>query len=91
MNIFLFLINREIQENLKQTVSQLTSVGCQPGLAIVQVGGREDSNVYIRTKLKIASEIGIHAEHIQLPKSITEHELISKVSFNNHYAEYQTI
>jgi 5,10-methylene-tetrahydrofolate dehydrogenase/methenyl tetrahydrofolate cyclohydrolase len=51
----------------------------KPGLAIVQVGGREDSNVYIRMKLKAATEIGIAAEHIQLPKSITEGELLAKV------------
>lgn len=53
--------------------------GFRPGLAIVQVGGREDSNVYIRMKLKAATEIGIHAEHLQLPKSITEGELLAKV------------
>lgn len=53
--------------------------GFRPGLAIVQVGGREDSNVYIRMKMKAATEIGIKAEHIQLPKTITEAELIMKV------------
>ena len=28
-----------------------------PGLAILQVGGREDSNVYIRMKTKAANEV----------------------------------
>ena len=28
-----------------------------PGLAILQVGGREDSNVYIRMKTKAAQEV----------------------------------
>ena len=28
-----------------------------PGLAILQVGGREDSNVYIRMKTKAATEV----------------------------------
>lgn len=49
--------------------------GFRPGLAIVQVGGREDSNVYIRMKIKAANEIGIHAEHVKLPKSTTEAEV----------------
>lgn len=53
--------------------------GFRPGLAIVQVGGREDSNVYIRMKLKAAAEIGIYAEHVQFPKTITEEELLLKV------------
>lgn len=56
--------------------------GFRPGLAIVQVGGREDSNVYIRMKLKAATEIGIYAEHVQLPKTITEAELLTKVIIN---------
>lgn len=53
--------------------------GFRPGLAIVQVGGREDSNVYIRMKIKAASEIGIEAQHVQLPNTTTETELLSKL------------
>lgn len=53
--------------------------GFAPGLRIVQVGGREDSNVYIRMKIKAATEIGIDAVHVQLPRSITELELLDKV------------
>lgn len=54
--------------------------GLQPGLAIVQVGGREDSNVYIRMKIRAAADIGIVARHIQLPRSITQRELLEKLS-----------
>lgn len=51
-----------------------------PGLAIVQVGGREDSNVYIRMKVQCAADIGIRAQHIQLPRAgTTQHELLNKV------------
>lgn len=65
--------------------------GFRPGLAIVQVGGREDSNVYIRMKLKAATEIGIYAEHVQLPKSITEGELLSKVrTLHKHSIDDET-
>lgn len=51
----------------------------RPGLAIVQVGDRLDSNVYIRMKLKAAEEIGIDAQHVQVPSTITERELLFKV------------
>ena len=61
-------------EELKNNVA-----GFVPGLRIVQVGGREDSNVYIRMKIKAATEIGIEAELIQLPRTITELELLAKV------------
>lgn len=60
-------------------VAQKKLPGSIPGLAIVQVGGRDDSNVYIRMKIRAAAEIGIVAEHVKLPKSTTEHELLSKV------------
>ena len=39
----------------------------QPGLTIVQVGGRDDSNVYIKMKIKAAEEIGIRVSHLKLP------------------------
>ena len=54
-----------------------------PGLAIVQVGGREDSNVYIRMKIKAAGEIGIKATHIKLPNTTTEYELLNKLNTLN--------
>ena len=41
----------EVEEERKKDASFL------PGLAIVQVGGREDSNVYIRMKTKAAREV----------------------------------
>jgi methylenetetrahydrofolate dehydrogenase (NADP+) / methenyltetrahydrofolate cyclohydrolase / formyltetrahydrofolate synthetase len=50
--------------------------GYRPGLAIVQVGGREDSNVYIRMKLKNAEAIGIKAIHVKMPRSTTEVEVL---------------
>lgn len=53
-----------------------------PGLRIVQVGGREDSNVYIRMKIKAANEIGIAVEHVKLPRTATELELLDKVGVN---------
>lgn len=66
-----------MREQLAQDVLKMKQdlPGFRPGLAIVQVGGREDSNVYIRMKMKAATEIGIEAEHLRLPKSTTEAEV----------------
>lgn len=77
-----FRRNRKIRADLKVDVvaAQNKLPGSAPGLAIVQVGGRDDSNVYIRMKIRAAAEIGIVAEHVKLPKTATEHELLSKVS-----------
>lgn len=84
-SIFSFIKNREIRDELKVKVNEITKrlPHFRPGLAIVQAGGREDSNVYIRMKIKAATEIGINAQHIQLPSSITEEELVLKIEALN--------
>jgi 5,10-methylene-tetrahydrofolate dehydrogenase/methenyl tetrahydrofolate cyclohydrolase len=46
-----------------------------PGLAIVQVGDRPDSAVYIRNKIKAAELCNINARHVKLPATITQVEL----------------
>jgi len=68
---------REIQAQLKEEVQKMKELvpDFAPGLAIVQVGGREDSNVYIRMKIKAATDIGIVANHVKLPRTISEAEV----------------
>lgn len=79
-NLFEFL--REIRQNLSKDMQNLKAKlpNFVPSLAIVQVGGREDSNVYIRMKIKAANDIGIAANHIKLPNTTTEIELINKIN-----------
>lgn len=73
---------KEIRENITKDVKALKEKisNFVPNLAIVQVGGREDSNVYIRMKIKAANDIGIIVDHVKLPNTITEIELINKVN-----------
>lgn len=49
-------IRRELAAEVQEMQRQDPSFA--PGLAILQVGGREDSNVYIRMKTKAANEVG---------------------------------
>ncbi|CAG9819290.1 unnamed protein product [Phaedon cochleariae] len=79
-------IARQIREQLRNDVNALRKSvpNFQPRLVIVQVGGREDSNVYIRMKLQAAKEIGIEADHVKLPRTTTEVELLNTLeSLNN--------
>lgn len=80
-----FLYFRRIREELRQEVNSLKRKlpNYSPGLAIVQVGGRSDSTIYIRMKIKAASEIGINAQHIQFPRTTTERELIAELATLN--------
>ncbi|XP_050295926.1 C-1-tetrahydrofolate synthase, cytoplasmic [Anthonomus grandis grandis] len=77
---------REIKAKLKCDVERIKSKipGYLPQLAIVQVGGREDSNVYIRMKIQAAAEVGAHAHHIKMPKSTTQDELLNEIQNLNN-------
>ncbi|GBN84498.1 hypothetical protein AVEN_173285-1, partial [Araneus ventricosus] len=67
---------RDIQKQLQEEVKLLKEEhpNFEPVLAIVQVGAREDSNVYIRMKKKVAAEVGVATKHVQLPRTLSESE-----------------
>ncbi|XP_055902268.1 C-1-tetrahydrofolate synthase, cytoplasmic [Eupeodes corollae] len=71
----------QIKLQLKSDIEKITSEvsNFRPGLTIVQVGNREDSNVYIRMKIKTATEVGIEVNHIKFSSATTEGELLSKI------------
>ncbi|XP_013183599.1 C-1-tetrahydrofolate synthase, cytoplasmic isoform X2 [Amyelois transitella] len=75
-------VSKSIEDDLRRQVSETKARAAwfQPRLAIVQVGGREDSNVYIRMKLRAAENIGITAEHIRFSRDITESELLAEIT-----------
>jgi len=71
----------ELKGSLKTQVEELQKKdpSFKPGLVIVQVGGREDSNVYIRMKIKAAEQIGISASCLKLDRSTTQTQLLNKI------------
>lgn len=50
-----------------------------PGLAVVIVGNRKDSQTYVNTKRKACAEVGIKSFDVGLPEEVSEADLISKV------------
>nr|XP_033807737.1 C-1-tetrahydrofolate synthase, cytoplasmic [Geotrypetes seraphini] len=78
-------VSAQVRERLKNEVALMKDKvpGFSPGLAILQVGDRDDSNLYIKVKLKAAAEIGINANHIKLPKSATETEVLRSIASLN--------
>uniref|UniRef100_A0A8C0FE01 C-1-tetrahydrofolate synthase, cytoplasmic n=1 Tax=Bubo bubo TaxID=30461 RepID=A0A8C0FE01_BUBBB len=74
-----------LRERLKKQVVEMKEKfpGFRPGLAILQVGNRDDSNLYINMKLKAAAEIGISANHIKLPNTATEAEVLKCIASLN--------
>lgn len=79
-------IARDIREKITANVKrfQENNPKFKPSLIIVQVGGRPDSSTYVRMKRKAAEEAGINCEILNYPESITEPELLQKITrFNN--------
>lgn len=72
---------REISQQLAERVKKLREKlpNFTPGLAIIQVGNREDSNVYIRMKMKNAAAIGVNAFQMKLPNTTTQIEVRTEI------------
>ena len=72
----------DVRKQLKAEISEvrLNHPDLVPHLTIVQVGNREDSNVYIKMKKKAGDEVGIKVTHLKLPQSTSEAELISEIN-----------
>ncbi|KAJ8288904.1 hypothetical protein COCON_G00015630 [Conger conger] len=75
-------VSAQVRGQLKKDVEQMKSQlpDFRPGLVVLQVGDREDSNLYISMKLKAAAEIGINANHLRLPKTATEDEVLRSIT-----------
>lgn len=77
---------KDVSEDIKNKLrTKIEAAKVEPLLAIVQVGNREDSNVYIRMKIKFAEECNVKTDHLCLDRAIKEDELIKIiVSLNNN-------
>ncbi|RZC52514.1 hypothetical protein C5167_020940 [Papaver somniferum] len=53
--------------------------GMVPGLAVVLVGSRKDSQSYVNLKRKACVEVGIKSFNVDIPEQVSEAELIAKV------------
>jgi methylenetetrahydrofolate dehydrogenase (NADP+) / methenyltetrahydrofolate cyclohydrolase len=73
-------IAAQIRAEVAARVAAFTQrAGRKPGLAIVLVGERPDSQVYVRSKLKMADEAGLDAELSALPATASLAELLETV------------
>jgi len=83
---------RKIREQVGVDVKHLKETsGLKPGLAIVQVGNREDSNVYVKSKVKQATELGMSAKHVKLPDTVSQAEVLDTIQELNEDSDYHGI
>lgn len=69
----------EIQEDLRAEVARLRNQGVQPCLAVVLVGEDPPSQIYVRSKRRVAEELGIEARDHLLPEATPEQDLLRLV------------
>ena len=74
-------LKKKILNDLKVKVQELDS---QLGLAVVQVGNNEASNVYIKQKEKMATELGYKFVHKKFDEQISQEELIREINNLNN-------
>lgn len=67
------------EEIKKRLIERMKKLEQKPVLAIVQVGDRPDSNLYIKNKIKFADEIGAGAVHKRFEEGVEEEILIKEI------------
>ncbi|CAA2969230.1 bifunctional 2-like [Olea europaea subsp. europaea] len=77
-------IAQTIRSEIATEVRRLSETyGKVPGLAVVIVGNRKDSESYVNMKRKACAEVGIKSVDTNLPEDVSETELICRVHYLN--------
>lgn len=84
---------RVLAEKIKDKIAlEISSLkGPRPGLAIILVGERPDSKLYVGLKEKQAGTVGIDAHVYRLAEDITQAELLKTINFLNIDPEVDAI
>ncbi|KAI9276623.1 formate--tetrahydrofolate ligase-domain-containing protein [Sporodiniella umbellata] len=79
-------IAQDIRNRVKEDIDSVKSKYARytPCLAVIQVGGREDSSVYVNMKKKAAQEAGVEFIYDQLSEETTQAELLKRVRHLNN-------
>jgi len=73
-------IAAEIKAEVAEEVKHLAKRGIRPGLAAVLVGHVPASEIYVRSKVKTCSELGLFSEMIEPPETVTTEEMLALVA-----------
>lgn len=74
-----------IYANIERDVKILAEKHVIPGLGVILVGNRKDSETYVNMKAKMCEKYGIMSSVIKLPESVDETTLLNEVkSLNNN-------
>ncbi|XP_020704478.2 bifunctional protein FolD 1, mitochondrial-like, partial [Dendrobium catenatum] len=75
------IIAEEIRTGIAAEIRQMKdATGKTPGLAVVLVGKRRDSQSYVRHKIKDCEEVGINSFLDELPEDCPQDDVVNAVS-----------
>lgn len=78
-------IAKKIEDDIAKKVLELISLGKRrPSLAIILVGGREDSKLYVSLKEKTARTVGVDTSLYLIDESEGEDSIIKTIEFLNN-------
>ena len=85
-------ISGDIKEEVRIEIEKLTKGGKRaPGLAVIIVGENPASKVYVNSKVKTCSALGIYSEKYNLDSQTTEVELLKLIEELNNKEEIDGI
>lgn len=70
----------KVRKEIKEETEKLQrEYGVTPGLAVILVGTRKDSESYVRNKKKMAAEVGFHTVDVTMPETASQAEILAEV------------
>ena len=72
-----------VRADLQRKVAALVQRGVRPGLAVILAGDDAASRVYVRNKTLAAEQVGVASSLIELPGSVTQAQLMERISALN--------
>ena len=72
-------LGKRLRQAMAERVAKLTAAGTRPGLAVIIVGDDPASKIYVRNKVRACAEIGMHSEHIELPATTSQSEVLERI------------
>jgi methylenetetrahydrofolate dehydrogenase (NADP+)/methenyltetrahydrofolate cyclohydrolase len=76
-------LSQQLRAEMAQRAAVLTSLGKQPGLAVVLVGEDPASHVYVRNKVKACGDVGFHSVMEKYEADMTEAALLARIDALN--------
>eukprot|EP00442_Polarella_glacialis_P048260 CAMPEP_0115086556 /NCGR_PEP_ID=MMETSP0227-20121206/22658_1 /TAXON_ID=89957 /ORGANISM="Polarella glacialis, Strain CCMP 1383" /LENGTH=363 /DNA_ID=CAMNT_0002476041 /DNA_START=76 /DNA_END=1167 /DNA_ORIENTATION=- len=74
-------LSADVRAEVKAGTDELVKEhGITPGLAVVLVGVRKDSQSYVRSKKKMAEEVGFHSIDVTLAEDATQDALFAEIA-----------